>query len=100
MIAAPETQTRPVMEKERVNMMLPLREPVMTVRKIIDKLVNLKEQAKEITADRRQVMHEAEIHGFNKKAIREALKMFEMEDEERKEFEADRTIYLESLDII
>lgn len=72
----------------------------LTIHQIVDRVVNLKEQRKDINGDIRQVMHDAEIHGFSKTAVKEAIRMFEMDPEDRAQFNADRQIYLEALDLI
>lgn len=72
----------------------------LSIRNVIERLANLKEAGKEIAADRRQLMNDAETAGFDKKAVREAFKIWEMEEVDRKEFEANRSTYLEALDLI
>lgn len=64
-----------------------------------ERIERLDEEAKNISADKRDVMAEAKAVGFDTKIVREMLKLRKMEPDVRREFELVRDTYKAELGI-
>lgn len=70
------------------------------LRKFCERVEKLVEDRKAVNADIKQVLEEAEHNGFDKKTIKEMVKIRSMDQEDREEQFALRDAYLSALGLL
>ena len=70
------------------------------IEKLIEEREKLSEERKDINADIKQVLEEADHSGFDKKTIKEMIKIRAMDAEDREEQFALRDAYLSALGLL
>lgn len=66
----------------------------------VDRLETIAQRRTEVNADFNDVLSEAQALGFDKKVLREVLKIRKMNEEARRDFEFHREAYLAGLDLV
>lgn len=70
------------------------------LKSFVERIENLEDEKKGLSEDIRDVYSEAESAGFDKKALREIIKLRKISNAERKEHEAVVDLYLGSLGMV
>ena len=66
-----------------------------TVKQYIERIERLEEEKKSVQQDIKEVYIEAKVAGYNKKAIKQAIKYRKMDPDERRDLMIDIDNYLE-----